>query len=189
MTRFFRLRDDVTIPGRWHIGELRLADGSVPLLDAGVRFNEHDPLIGTITHPGQVLDFGFTSFAVPLATRALAEAVVSAAGSDVQRIPVIIAGQAGIDVLNSVRVVSCVDEKKSEFTRWTAQDHRADLAGQYRQMTKLVLDASAIPNEAHFFRVEGWLIALIVSEKVKIAMEAAGCRGAKFTELPTSRSS
>ncbi len=33
------------------------------------------------------------------------------------------------------------------------------------------------------FRVEGWLVALIVSEPVKEAMEQIGCFGAKFVEV------
>ena len=41
-------------------------------------------------------------------------------------------------VLNSLRVLRCIDEERSEFVKWTKQDHRADLAGQYRQITKLV---------------------------------------------------
>lgn len=40
-----------------------------------------------------------------------------------------------------------------------------------------------VPSDAHFFRVEGWVVALIVSEAVKEAMERVGCMGAKFMEL------
>jgi hypothetical protein len=86
-------------------------------------------------------------------------------------------------VLNSLRVVRCLDEGRSEFIKWTEDDHRADLAGQYRQVTKLVLERSAIPVDAHFFRIDGWLVALVVSEVVKDAMERVGCFGAKFIEV------
>jgi hypothetical protein len=85
--------------------------------------------------------------------------------------------------LNSLRVVRCLDEQYSEFLKWTKEDHRADLAGQYRQVTKLALRASAIPADAHFFRIEGWTVALVVSELVKTAMESVGCLGAKFIEI------
>lgn len=37
-----------------------------------------------------------------------------------------------------------------------------------------------IPEDASFFRIDGWIVALIVSERVRAAMEQAGCRGAKF---------
>ncbi len=86
-------------------------------------------------------------------------------------------------MLNAVRVIRCLDEKRSEFIKWTEHDHRADLAGKYRQVTKLVLIPGAIPPDAHIFRVDGWEVALIVSEVVKVAMESVGCFGAKFTEL------
>jgi hypothetical protein len=63
-------------------------------------------------------------------------------------------------VLNALRVIRCLDEERSEFIKWTEGDHRADLAGQYRQVTRLVLDARAIPPDVHLFRGEAWLIAL-----------------------------
>jgi ACT domain-containing protein len=89
-------------------------------------------------------------------------------------------------VLNVLRVVHCVDEARSEFLKWTMNDHRSDLAGQYRQISKLVLDAGALPSDAHFFRIESWLVGLVVSSDLKDAMESVGCVGAKFKELRVS---
>jgi len=180
---FFRLNDEEEVPGRWHLGEVRTLAGEEPRLRAGLHFNGADRLVAGVSRAGRVLDFCLTSFAVPVASAALARAVSEAADGDVQCLPVEVASQAGMVVLNAVRVVRCLDESNSEFIKWTAQDHRADLAGQYRQVTKLILDEAAIPVDAHFFRVEGWLVALIVSEQVKDAMERAGCRGARFTEV------
>ncbi|AGP34203.1 hypothetical protein SCE1572_06650 [Sorangium cellulosum So0157-2] len=143
---------------------------------------------GEVTHAGRVLDFSLTSFNVPVATTALANAVSSVAGSDVQCIRLEIAGQTGMLVLNSVRVIRCLDEERSEFIKWTKQDHRSELAGQYRQITKHVLNEKALPNDAHFFRIEGSLVELIVSDAVKAGMESVGCLGAKFVEVPLSSS-
>lgn len=78
-----------------------------------------------------------------------------------------------------------LDEARSEFIKWTEHDHRADLAGEFRQVTKLVLARDTIPDDAHFFRIAGWEVALIVSEEVKSAMERVGCFGAEFIELET----
>ena len=50
-------------------------------------------------------------------------------------------------------------------------------------VTRLRIDVSRVPRDADIFRVEGWLVALIVSERLKAAMEAVGCRGAKFVEV------
>lgn len=188
MTRYFRLLDDVTIPKRWHLGSAALSDGTEPRLRVGLRFDSSEAPGIPVTHAGRVLDFSLTSFAVPVATKKLADTVRAVAGSDVQCIPVGVAGQAGMVVLNSVRVIRCLDEKESEFIKWTKDDHRPDLAGQYRQITRLVLDAAAIPEDAQFFRIEGSLVELVVSEDVKEAMESVGCQGAKFIELPTSGS-
>ncbi len=183
MTRYFQLRDDVTVPSRWHLGFATLPDGSEPLLDAGIRLDWSGRPVVPVTHPGRVLDFSLTSFGVPVATQALADAVSAIAGSEVQRVPVEINGQAGMVVLNAVRVIRCIDEARSEFLKWAAQDHRADLAGQYRQVTRLVLDRTAVPSDAHFSRIDGWHVALIVSDAVKDAMERVGCTGAKFIAL------
>jgi len=183
MLRYFELLDDVTVPNRWHLGEVTLPDLTEPRLRAGIGFEAGGNLAASVTRPGRVLDFSLTSFAVPLATRQLGEAIGAIAGPDAQVLPVRIADQSGMVVLNSVRVVKCLDEARSEFIKWTKQDHRADLAGQYRQVTRLVLDPGAIPADAHFFRVEGWLVALIVSEAVKDAMERVGCLGAKFIDV------
>jgi len=106
------------------------------------------------------------------------------AGADIQCIPVTIGGQSGIMVLNALRLIRCVDEQRSVFEKFTIDDPvRPDKAGQYRYFDKLVLDRRAIPPDAHFFRIDGWRIALIVSEVVKNAMERVGCYGAEFVEL------
>lgn len=181
--RYFRLRDDMTIQGRWHLSAVRLQTGVEPLFDVGVPLSVSGPIEATVSRTGRVLEFSLTSFNVPIATSRLADAVSTIAGADLQCLPVDVAGQAGMMVLNSVRVIHCLDESRSEFIKWTKQDHRADLAGQFRQVTRLVLAPGVIPLDAHFFRIGGWSVALVVSEVVKEAMESTGCLGAKFTEL------
>lgn len=186
MRRFYQLRDQV-FTGRWHLGEVTRADGTEPRLRAGSHFNGEGTLFASVTHPGMVLEFCLTSFAVPVASGVLARVVSSAAGPDVQCIPVTIDGNPGMYVLNVVRVVRCLDESRSEFLKWTDRDHRADLAGQYRQVTKLAIDPDAIPSDAHFFRISGWEVAIILSQDVKEAMERVGCVGAEFRDLQTKR--
>lgn len=185
---YFELFDDVTVPHRWHLGIISLPDGAEPRLRAGIRLDPILRPVASVTNPGRVLEFSLTSFGVPVATRPLAEELAAIAGPDVQVVPIEIGGQAGMVAVNVLRVIKCVDETESEFIKWTAQDHRADLAGQYRQITRLVLDRAAIPSDAHVFRIEGWLVALIVSQFAKQAMERVGCYGARFLDLgPRSR--
>src|SRR5262249_27742359 len=100
MTRYYRLLDDVAIPKRWHLGSAALADGKEPSLWAGIRFDSSERPVIPVTHPGRVLEFSLTSFAVPVASKELAAAISTVAGTDLQRVPVEIAGQQGMVVLN-----------------------------------------------------------------------------------------
>jgi len=184
MIKYFRLLDDVHVPGRWHLGELFDQSNTVPLnLKIGERWPEGVLPQVEITHSGVVLDFFLTSFAWPIANTKLAEAIAHFAGKDLQRVPVAIPGYQGFEILNSVRIIKCLDEQHSEFMKWTKEDHRADLAGQYRMVTRLKIEAVKLPADAQFFRIEGWRIALIVSEQIKDTMEAHGCKGATFQDV------
>jgi hypothetical protein len=180
--RFFELKDDVLVPNRWHIGEITMNTGAEPRLRAGLPFSG-EALSAKIDQPGVELDFSLTSFAVPVVRVYLAEVIATIAGLDVQRIPLKLPGYNSFEVLNALRVVDCVDEHRSQFTKWTNKDHRADLTGQSRMITKLKLLVDQIPDEARFFRLNGWLVALIVSEPLKMAMERVGCFGARFVEV------
>ncbi len=181
--RYFKLFDDMTVANRWHLGLATGDDGSEPQLWDGLRLHPVPHLVVPVTHAGRVLDFSLTSFAVPVATSEIAAEVARIAGPDLQIVPIEIHGHPEMVALNAVRLIKCLDEASSEFMKWTKEDHRADLAGSYRQVTKLVLDADAVPPDAHFFRIKGWEIALIVSETVKHAMERVGCLGAEFIDV------
>lgn len=183
--KYCRITDDLTIPSRWHLGEVIGSDRVRDDLIIGERVSETEELSSAITHNGMPLDFCLTSFAVPVATNRLAAAISGIAGSDLQRLPLHIASQQTYEVLNSTRRVVCLDEGNSEFTKWRPDDHRADLIGQYRMVTRLAIDPALVPPDAHFFRIAGWPIGLIVSQSIKDAMVRAGCFGAKF--LPVSK--
>ena len=184
--KYYNLLEDMSdrMRWRWHVGEILLPDDTEPLLDVGIRLDNGRPLRADVTHIGYVLDFCRTSFGVPIATKALADAIKSVANSDVQCLPITISGQTGMMVLNALRLICCIDERRSEFLKFAEDDPvRPDLAGQYRQVTRLVLNRNAIPADVHFFRIMYWEVALIVSEVVKDAMERVGCYGAEFVEL------
>ncbi|MBK8252065.1 MAG: hypothetical protein IPK82_05290 [Polyangiaceae bacterium] len=180
---YFRMLDDMSSLNRWHVGEITLPDGSEPQLRIGVPLSSDLPLTATVHHEGPALEFSLTSFAVPIVTEKLAKVVQNIAGVDIQCLPLEIKGHGSRTVLNALRIVNCVDESRSEFTKWTLKDHRADLAGQYRSITKLVLDTARIPNDAHIFRLWGFRVVLIVSEKLREAMQRVGCKGAVFQDV------
>jgi len=87
------------------------------------------------------------------------------------------------EVLNVLRVIRCLDESRSEFVNgprriivriWPASIDRSP------DCTSMFL---AFPTNAHLFRIEHWLIALVVSDEVRAAMEKAGCFGARFQDV------
>jgi hypothetical protein len=80
-------------------------------------------------------------------------------------------------------VIECLDERRSEFSQWTANDHRPDKVGQYRMVTRLRIVTASLAPDAHILRIAGLQIALVVSETIKSAMERSGCVGAKFVEV------
>lgn len=186
---FFELLDDMHIRGRWHLGSTRFADGAIdeePRLVAGIPVSPPRPLTVDIHRAGRALDFSLTGVAEPVVTARLAEAIEEVAHSDIQRLPVSIEGATGggsYEALNAVRVVDCLDEERSEFIKWTSTDGRPDRVGRYRQVTRLFVDKARIPANCHVFRLLGWAVALVVSDEVRSAMLAAGCRGAKFAAL------
>ncbi len=183
MRKFFRLLDDIRIANRWHLGEI-LDERSASLeLWNGVSIQGNMALKVTVDRPGRALDFSLTNFAAPVAKTALGRAISVTAGPDLQRLPVVVGGKAGYEALNALRVITCLNEEESEFTKWTRTDHRPELVGQYRMVTKLKIDPRRIPPDGEFFRVEGWRIALIVSQAVRNAMEKTGCFGAMFEDV------
>lgn len=182
MTGFFGLLDNVHIKNRWHLGEV-LKDGNAIELWRGEPVESRSLLKATLERSGRPLIFSLTSFAAPIARIDLANEIASISGKDLQRLPVAIDNYEGYEVLNSVRIVPCLNEAESEFMKWTEKDHRPELAGQYRMVTKLKIDPKRVPSDAHFFRIDGWRISLIVSQTVKIAMESVGCLGAAFQRV------
>jgi hypothetical protein len=181
--RYFRLLDDVHVPGRWHLGEVTTSLREAPDFLVGCKLPSETRAVVAITHDGRPLDFCLTSFGVPVAKKKLADAVASIAEGDLQQVPLTVEGRSGFVIVQVLRLVACLDEKRSEFVKWTDRDHRADLAGRYRMVTKLFVDELRIPSGAQIFRIDGWPIALIVSQSVREVMEAAGCVGAKFEDV------
>jgi hypothetical protein len=178
--RYYRLTDDLTIPGRWVLGEVVGCDSFD--LTAGISVDAEAPRLER-EQAGRALDFTMTTLDVPVATTALAEAISRLAGPNIQRIPALVAGQPGYEILNSVVVMDALDERRSEYLKWGPNDGQADRVGDYRMVSRLRVDGARVPASAHFFRLRGWEIALIVSERAKLEMERAGCLGAQFEDV------
>ncbi|KFE71255.1 hypothetical protein DB31_3385 [Hyalangium minutum] len=86
-------------------------------------------------------------------------------------------------ILNTLRIIRCVDDARSEEVQyWKPEDGQPEKLGTYRYIHGLRIDASKV-DHARIFRTWGWDIALILSEDLKQAIEAAGITGTRFVEV------
>ena len=185
--RFFVLRDDMRLPGRWQPGSpfdergeemdpwqfrkgKHLELSCTPLFDLGCE--------------GSSLDFTLTAFNIPLVNGRVVS-LFERLGilHEVQFLPARVEGQTEpYFILNALRVIRCIDDARcEEVLYWTPEDNRPDKTGEYRDISGLKVDPELI-GDTHIFRPWGWRVNLIVSETVKLAMEREGLSGPKFTE-------
>ncbi|REG27694.1 hypothetical protein ATI61_10929 [Archangium gephyra] len=197
--RYFKLYDDMSIPGRWDLRFPLFKDGGNSgsredddereLFDTW-RFNEGNfleierPIRLSMKPAGLALEFSEA-----MGTPIVHQRVVSlferlGLQKEVQFIPVEVEGQTEPwFILNALRIIRCIDDARcEEVLYWQPEDNRPDKVGQYRDVAGLRVDPTKI-GDAHIFRPWGWKVVLIVSEYVKQAMEAEGLTGAKFLEV------
>jgi hypothetical protein len=181
--RYFRLLDDLLIPGRWHLGNVSLGGVDKKVVFDSRQVLEVDDYEIEVSRDGRSLEFSQTSFGIPVARDGLALEIEGVAGHDVQLLACQIFGAGGFTILNCVRQVMCLDEERSTFDKWGDADSRPDLIGHYRTVYDLKVNAAQVPDDAHLFRISKWPVALIVSQTLKEAMEAADCFGARFLDV------
>jgi hypothetical protein len=181
--RYYRLLDDLYIPNRWHLGDVSASGVDMKASLDSLSYLATNTVDVEISSDGSPLDYSHTAFGVPVAKTRLAQAVGEVSPLEVQRIPARVGPYGQYEVLHCIRSVACLDENRSTTLKWLPGDHRPDKVGQYRMVIDLRVDAGRIPTDAHFFRIEGWAVALIVSARAKECMHAVGCFGAKFEEV------
>jgi hypothetical protein len=184
--KYYRMIDDVEIPNRWFLKSPVDADGNdvnPELFEITEEIHVATPLKIMVRRTGKPLDFTFADFDMPVASKHVAEKIRRIAGSSVQILPAIVENYQGqFMIMNVLERVNCLDESKSEFLKWTENDNRPDKVGQYRQVTRLLINSKKVPN-LHIFRIDGWEIALIVSEKLKNAFLEVGVTGVRFLDV------
>jgi hypothetical protein len=144
---------------------------------------EGRPVLG-ISHPGVPLDFSLTELAIPIVT----ERVVSVfehleLGREVQFIPARVEGRAEpYFILNVLQVIRCIDDVRCEtVVYWTPEDGEPELVGKYQNVRGLKVDPASM-GDTSICRPRGWTGAIIVTERVKLAMERAGIAGTRFRD-------
>ncbi|QRN97350.1 hypothetical protein JRI60_51865 [Archangium violaceum] len=185
--RYFRLSDDVYLPGRWELGRLSDQRGE-EVWPALLMRGEPAHIEGRIKAPvkiaGKPLDFSHAAMGIPVVHVRAASVFKELAAEDVQFFPVDIEGHPEqYLILNVTRVVKCIDDQASEEVRyWKPEDGRPEKTGQYRAVYGMRMDPSKM-GDAKVFRPWGWTVALIVSEEIKEALERIGATGTKFKEV------
>lgn len=181
MRKFYRFRDDMNIPGRWHLDDPIDDEGSDPRrFNRGITVDARSALSIDVQVSGMPLDFTLTAFVVPIASSRLTDAFARIAASDFQRVPVTVGGKRGYEIVNATKVVQCVDENRSEFIKWTELDGRTDLVGQHRMFAKLLIDPGLVPSSVHLFPIYLWEVALIASEELMEAARSINATGPLF---------
>lgn len=202
--KYYELEDNLYFEGRWHLCDL--LDDTGTELDArefryGNRFNLGPPLkcfkwnedtLIDIKPPlrlmwsrdGKPLDFTYTDSVMPVVTKKVAEILAKFAEKDIQRFPVKVDRmEEEHEIVNVTSLIDCIDTKKSDIEWWKEGNNvRPDLAGQPHSISNLTIDPSRV-GDHHVFRLKGWTLSLIVSQKVKNAFEQAGVTGVLFKEV------
>ncbi|HEX8706267.1 MAG TPA: DUF1629 domain-containing protein [Myxococcaceae bacterium] len=184
--RFFRLADDVYVPGRWHL--------DTPTDSQGRQVDDGQFSLGALVHAterlkipveiaGKPLDFTEAGIGIPVVHVRVATLFAELAPEDVQLLPVEVEGPLGqYFILVATRLIGCIDETASRFVRWTPEDGLPHKVGQYSIMYELRIDKTKVEG-ARVFRPEGWDVALVVSGEIKEALERMGATGTRFEEV------
>jgi hypothetical protein len=185
--RYFRLSDDVYLPGRWELGRLSDQRGEEvwpALLMRGTPAHIEGRVKAPVESTGEPLDFSHAAMGIPVVHVRVASVFKELAAEDVQFFPVDIEGHPEqYLILNVTRVVKCIDDQASEEVRyWRPEDGRPEKTGQYRAVSGMRIDPTKV-GAAKVFRPWGWTIALIISEDVKEALERSGITGLSFKEV------
>lgn len=202
--KYYRIEDDLDVENRWFLNGLYDTSGAEldprdftcgvaidmePPLRLSLACEDRSidvasPLMMTLRRHGKPLDFTFAGFEMPVVTSNVANIFASFAGTDIQRIPVVIDRQEQqYEIINVISCLDCIDLQRSEI-EWFEEgnDIRPDLAGTPEMITKLVIDTSRI-CEHNVFRLQEWKIAMVVSDIVMGAITDAHVSGIKFERV------
>jgi hypothetical protein len=125
--------------------------------------------------------FLLAAFDMPIVSRQVGSVIEHIAPGEVERFPVLVNDDIPeYEILNVLHGENCLDEVRCKHVmRWTAQDHRADFAGKPRMVIGLRIDPVKTGGR-HIFRIQDWVVALIVCEEIMRALEPIPDLGIRF---------
>ena len=185
--RYFELSEDVQA-GTWYLGDP--VDEQGQEVEDPWQFRDGRPVSvsGQLTVPidqqGRALDFSAAGVGMtPVVHVQVASIFAELAPDDVQFIPVCIKGMPDqYVILVATKCILCIDEPRSRVQFWTAEDGLPEKVGTYYAVDDLHIDVKKV-GTTKVFRTEGWNIALIVSEDIKLALERIRATGVRFTPV------
>lgn len=186
--QYFELLDDMRIRDRWELGDPVDASGQEIWhghFSEGRPLEVRTPAFIPLHAPGRALDFTTTALGIPVVHARLGALFERLQlQHQLQLLPANIEGQADSYLLiNTLRVIRCIDDARCEAVfRYTEEDAEPERLGEYRNVRGLRIDASQV-GDAQVFRPWGWQVAIIVSERVKRALEEDSVAGVRFTEV------
>lgn len=183
-TRYFEVcPDDRSYPEQWFLDCPRTAEGyEIDARDfvSGCPYLGPVPALVPISKSGPRLAYNFAAFHMPVVTDEVARIISRVAADDVECFPVRIPGCTQQHfVLNATVSLDCLDEERSEFTRWVEADNRPDRLGQYHMISTIRIDWRRTRNH-QIFRIKDWPIALLVSATLKNALMSVANLGVVF---------
>ena len=203
MSKYFQLVDDVSpkagvrtvvsrslpkrelnLPKRWFLDRIT-SDGKrvEPWMLEECGEVGYKTLDVRIQYEGEPLDITLIARGVPVVAERVFQILAEISPGSFQCIPASIESHTEkYYVINTLKKIKCVDETRSYFDKWTKESTRPDLAGEYKTFYELRIDARAA-GKADLFRLDGWLNAVIISERLKDALEAAGTSGVTFKDV------
>lgn len=140
-----------------------------------------------VSQAGQKVKFNLAAFDMPVVSHDVEQLLSQLAPDLIQMLPVKVRGaKESYAIANVLSSCACLDEARSEVMKWQPEDGRPEKTGQYRMITRMVIDPLRTKG-LQIFRMEGWRISLIVSDAVKTALERVPQLGIRFASLiPTN---
>jgi uncharacterized protein DUF1629 len=180
---YYRVEFDDTIADAWLLDEPWSESGSIDADEfvEGRPYEGPAPVELPIYHRGRSVEFHLAAGDMPVVSSRVGDIVQRIAHEEIERFPVSIEGTRGFEILNATIRVDCVDEKRSKFALFEADD-RSDKVGHYYWFEKLVIDPKRVGGK-HVFRITRYELALIVSDSVKRALEPIDQLGVVFREV------
>lgn len=187
MSSYFDLWDDVELEGRWHLKAPVGPGGRVDpwlFLSGTGPVNPMGPLVIGFRRKGNPTDYTMADSGLPVVSGRAAAVFREVAGPDVELVPVKVEGEAEpYYIMNALRAIDCVDEQRSEgIRRWGPEDGQPNRIGDYKPFDRLRVDPTRTEGR-DIFRIKRCLVYLIVSERLKQALEQANLTGLDFVPV------